>query len=97
MNRWMLATVLGACGILAACGSRVHLGPNQGRQTHAFVEAQRIRPQAVQGTPTGLDSEEAALVHRAYRKSLGATTAAERSDSPARVLVLEEPGHEAAR
>ena len=53
-----------------------------------FSVKQRVHRTAALGSPTGLDSEEAALIHESYRKNLGGSEA-KGSD---RVLLLTGDG-----
>lgn len=74
MKRMTKLGTLTTCLVFAAalatggCGFREHTRDNHGKNTRAFFSAQQAK--AKQGKTTGLDSEEAALVHKSYRKVL---------------------------
>jgi hypothetical protein len=87
MRRAGLGVVL-ACAALAACG-REHLRANHGVRSRQAFGVQRIAREPAAAAPSGLDSEEAAIIHERYRQSLGAP--ADEPDRGARVLVVEEP------
>jgi hypothetical protein len=80
-----IVTMLG----LTACHSE-HLHPNYGKKTQAIFAKQRVFPRAAQSNPSGLDSEEAALIHTSYRKNMGGTGAAESKESSSRILIVPE-------
>ena len=75
---------------LAGCANREHMSEDYGRKTRTFFARQHVNQTPAQGSPAGLDSEEAALIQASYRESLGAPKAASPSDSTSRVLLLEE-------
>ena len=74
---------------LSGCASREHMGEGFGERRNEFFAKQRAYPTASVEAPTGLDSEEAALVHAAYRKALGGGKEAAR-DPGSRVLIVQE-------
>jgi hypothetical protein len=65
------------------------MDPNYGTSTRTFFAKQRVYFDPSEETPTGLDSEEAALVHAAYRKSMGDDKRTAK-DPASRVLLLQE-------
>jgi hypothetical protein len=81
---------------LAACGGHPHLHESYGRSNQAAFAAQRIDPQPAQGSPAGLDSEEAALIHGSYRHTLGAPRS-KAAEPSAKVLLIEETDKNARR
>lgn len=95
MSKLMRAVGLAvACaGLLAlggGCADREHLRKDYGRRFHQRLIKQRIYRTAASGIPKGLDSEEAALIHAGYRKQMGGRQAREPSDSPAKVLLVQD-------
>ena len=89
-KRWQRLTV--ACGlglsVLSACGSRQHMSEGYGEQSHRFFVKQRVNANATQGSPSGLDSEEAALIQSSYKNSLGHERAP--TEASSRVMLLQE-------
>jgi hypothetical protein len=85
----LTALIGAALLVLAGCHSE-HLGPNYGVRTRAFFAKQRVHPTAARDNPSGLDSEESALIHASYRKNMGGKGTAEPKESPSRVLIVEE-------
>lgn len=75
--------------LLGACAPVEHMRPDFGKLTQAFFEQQRVYPEASKEKPTGLDTEEAAIVHKKYRQTMGEERA--RSEAPAQVLLLQQP------
>lgn len=75
-------------GALSGCGARVHIHPDFGRASHGYWVKQRLFAEAEKGSPRGLDSEEAAIIHASYRKQHGG--AAQERDSASKVLLLQE-------
>ncbi|MFH1130745.1 MAG: hypothetical protein V1754_05380 [Pseudomonadota bacterium] len=73
------------------CRSREHLRADFAKSNRENFSRQRIHKEAAKESPIGLDSEEAAIVHKTYRKQIGGESAAEPKDSPTRVLLLQEP------
>ena len=71
------------------CANREHIRDDFGERTRAFLGKQRVYPTAAADSPGGLDSEEAALIHGAYRESMGGNNAPVQKSE--RVLVLEQP------
>ena len=76
---------------VGGCGSREHIDPNFGVSTREIYAKQRVHHAPSTERPTGLDSEEAALVHNAYRTSLGGGKGVAKEPG-SRVLLLEENG-----
>lgn len=85
----LLGLLVGSSG----CASREHMEDEHGRKTREMFRAQHVYSDAAQGAPRGLDSEEAALIHAKYRENLGGKRAgkAQAKDSPAKVLILQDP------
>ena len=79
--------------LLAACASREHMSDQYGQQTRGMFKAQHVNVQATQGSPGGLDSEEAALIQNTYKESLGGAAKRSEPDAASRVLLLREPGN----
>lgn len=91
----LLAWTCGAALCLAflclagACANREHIRDDFGAKARGFLQKQHVYTTAATGSPTGLDSEEAALIQQTYRKDMGGgEAAAEESDQ---VLVIEQP------
>ncbi|MES1172070.1 MAG: hypothetical protein ABUL77_02440 [Bacteroidota bacterium] len=92
--RWLflsasLLAVVGAIG----CADRTYLTKSHGRANNAAFSAQRAEPQRsrMQGADVtqGLDSQEAAAVSQAYRKSLAGKDEGAASAQP---MVILNPG-----
>ena len=92
-----IVLLLGAGALCAACGGGAHLGEQYGRSVRAATAAQRLAGEPAKAAPSGLDSEEAAIIHSRYRTSLGAPKPAANEDLGGRVLVVEEPQKNAPR
>lgn len=71
----------------AACADREHIRDDFGVRNRAFLQKQHVHAEAAEGSPTGLDSEEAAMIQAKYRDSMGAEAAGEDDQ----VLVIQEP------
>ena len=82
-----LLALLSVTGV--ACGSRQHMSDDFGQQSRSFFQKQRVHAAAAQGSPGGLDSEEAALIQASYKDALGKDRQPA-SDGPSRVLLLKE-------
>lgn len=76
---------------LAGCANREHMSEDYGRKSRVFFARQHVHDKATAGSPSGLDSEEAALIQTSYRESLGAEQASPSENSNSRVLLIEEP------
>lgn len=86
----MMSIVLVAGGLVTACADREHMSDNFGRQTRTVFARQHVSPQAAEGSPGGLDSEEAALIQGTYEDSLGGQAKRSEPDAASRVLLLRE-------
>ena len=75
--------------LLGACAPVEHMRPDFGKLSQAFFQQQRVYPEASKDKPTGLDTEEAAIILKQYRANMGETRAA--AQEPAQVLLLKEP------
>jgi hypothetical protein len=75
---------------MMGCANREHIRDDFGERTRMFLAKQRVYPTAAVDSPGGLDSEEASLIHGAYRKSMGGASSKPVQKSE-RVLVLEQP------
>ena len=78
--------VIGSAGI-GGCASHYV----RGRQTRLYFVQQRVNPRGATGSPGGLDSEEAALIHARYRQSMAPEGYAGRTEG-SDVLVIREDG-----
>ena len=87
----MMRTLALVALLAAGCGGGAHLSDSYGRRTRATFAGQRVAAEPAREAPAGLDSEEAAIVHGAYRESLGAPKARASDDAGSRVLLIEEP------
>jgi len=67
------------------------MSDDYGRQTRRFFALQRVNSQAASGSPSGLDSEESALIQGTYKQSMGQQQNA-RQDAASRVMLLQESG-----
>jgi hypothetical protein len=83
---WLLAAAL--LGLAGACANREHIRDDFGVKTRTFLTKQHVHAEAATDSPTGLDSEEAALIQSSYRNKLGGDARPGESDQ---VLVIEEP------
>jgi len=92
----LLRGSLGACALLVGslgltlggCADRTQIRDEYGQSVRAFYVAQRVHDDAALESPTGLDSEEAALIQQQYRAGMGGGADAPKSQQ---VLVLEPP------
>lgn len=92
-----LAMITCVVALLAsACADREHIRDDYGQQVRLFQSKQRVYAQAATGGPTGLDSEESAVIHKGYRTSLGGKSAGGARDSN-RVLILGEAPNEGSK
>jgi uncharacterized lipoprotein NlpE involved in copper resistance len=88
--RLLLAASAVAVSLLG-CANREHMSDTYGRSSRAFFAKQHVYAQAAPGAPTGLDSEESALIQARYRKSLtGSSGDASSMEPSSRVLLLRE-------
>jgi hypothetical protein len=87
----ILAIAIAAPAFAAACGSREHMRKDHGRARAEFDQRQRIAAEPAQGAAIGLDSEEAGIILKTYRKTIGEKDAGGPKEAPPRVLILEEP------
>lgn len=78
-----------ALGALA-CGPRLHIGEDFGKASQEFYRRQAVHEMAAKEAPSGLDSEEAAIVHGNYQRKMSGT-AAPAPGAQSQVLILEEP------
>lgn len=78
---------------LGACASREHMNPEYGKRSRYFFAKQHVYAQAATGSPSGVDSEEAAVIQANYRKALGAQQQESDQNAPSRVLILREPSN----
>ena len=76
-------------GMCVACGGREHMSDNYGQQSRRFFMKQRVNAIAAQGSPGGLDSEEAALIQASYKHELGKEQA-QSQEGQSRVLLLKD-------
>ena len=80
-----------ACVLVAAgCASREHMSEDYGRQTREFFAKQRVHPTPAEGSPGGLDSEEAAAVRDRYKQSMEPEKNRGQTDMSSQVLLLQE-------
>ena len=86
-SRVLAALALAGC-CLGGCIREHHLD-NYGRQSRAFFSRQHVQVVAADGSPSGLDSEEAALIKASYRRSLGEKEGEADSKLGSRVLLVE--------
>ena len=84
----VLACALALCA--AACADREHMSDDFGRRKREMFARQRVHAEPEQGSPGGLDTEEAAAIRDRYRKGLAPEDRGKQSDAAARVLVIEE-------
>jgi len=97
MKRMITLLAVLAALPLAACGAREHIRSNHGINSANFHARQRVAAEPASGSPLGLDSEEASIVHRTYRKTIGDPAGAASREPAARVLLIEEPSNGRAR
>ena len=91
----MIATFVCIC-FGFGCANREHIRDSYGTEVRTFFAKQHVYAQAVPDAPRGLDSEEAAMIHDGYRKSLGAP-AVTSDDESSQALMLREPKAEASK
>jgi hypothetical protein len=84
---------VGSLLLACACGSREHMNPEHGQRSRFFFAKQHVYAQASTGSPSGVDSEEAAVIQDNYRKALGAQQPNTDQNAPSRVLLLREPAN----
>ncbi|MBN2526279.1 MAG: hypothetical protein JXR76_07790 [Deltaproteobacteria bacterium] len=93
-RHWAVAGVIFAIACVAVfvggCTSRQHMDLNYGHSNAAALASQRVYPGSSSAQPNGLDSEEAAIVHDSYRRSIGKKGSSKGSSEPARVLLIED-------
>jgi hypothetical protein len=75
--------------VCAACGGGEHMIDNYGQQSRRFFMKQRVNAIAAQGSPGGLDSEEAALIQASYKHELGKEQQ-QPEEKQSRVLLLKD-------
>lgn len=80
---------LAALCLIGACANREHMRDDFGVKTRAYLQKQHVHTVAATESPTGLDSEEAALIQQTYRKDMGSGDAT--SEESDQVLVIEQP------
>jgi hypothetical protein len=73
----------------AGCSGPKHMSRNHGKAFRAHFERQVANPAALEEAEKGLDSEEAAIVAGAYRRSLAPKNA--RDEDQSEVLLLAAP------
>jgi hypothetical protein len=88
-NRGAALLALTALGWLGGC-QREHMSDNYGRQSRAFFSRQHVHATASSGSPSGLDSEESAIIKENYRHDLGAKDKAPDGLAGSRVLLVDE-------
>ena len=76
-------------GGLSACHSE-HMNPRYGQQSRLFLARQHVNSTAAQGSPSGLDSEESALIKASYRRSLGEQERDPGGMAGSRVLLVKD-------
>lgn len=78
----------------AACADREHIRDDYGQRVRTFPAMQRVYAQAAVGTPTGLDSEESAVIHKSYRAGLSGKAGGGGAREGSRVLILGDAANE---
>ncbi|MGD8860487.1 MAG: hypothetical protein PVI30_10795 [Myxococcales bacterium] len=68
---WVVCACLAVAAMASGCANREHIRDDFGERTHKWYGAQRAHATATAEPPSGLDSEEAAMIHGQYRKDLG--------------------------
>ena len=81
--------VLGCLLLASACANREHMSDGYGRNTRLFFAKQHVYARSATGSPSGADSEEAAVIQENYRKALGAEEQDTAKDASSRVLLLQ--------
>ncbi len=89
-TRYLALAIIAA----AACARRPHTNSQYGASNHAFFDRQAQATHA--GSARGLDSEEAAIIQKDYRESIG-SSAQRTSDPKSSVLILESDRHAATK
>ena len=88
LSAWFLSGLLVAsAALVGGCSRREHIRADYGEPSRAWFHAQALATEREQAT--GLDSEEAAMIHRSYRSALGRDGG--RAQDQSQVLIIEEP------
>lgn len=90
----MTRTIGTAIGVvttaLLAAGCATYTHGELGARSRAHFEGQRVSHAPAADTPDGLDPEEAAIIQRSYRESIGAEDSATQQPEPT-ILIVEDP------
>lgn len=84
LHRWLTAVALVAA--VTGCARQAHWRRDFGLANHTFFDRQAQA--ATSGQATGLDSEEAAIIHEHYRETLGKQGNPARNDPGSSVMIL---------
>ena len=95
----ILTSLLATLAVLSTgCTGREHIRDDYGEHVRLFQSKQRVYAQTTSGDDStgGLDSEEASVIHKSYRNSMGGKAAAAASGSN-RVLMLGDGPNEGSK
>lgn len=97
MNKILRLVQIGGLGLVLlggmvflGCASRQHMSPDYGNSAEAVLEAERVYPSSSNHQPDGLDSEEAAIVHDSYRRSISHKDSSASGQNASKVLLIED-------
>ena len=80
--------ILGSMAFLfVACAGREHIREDHGKQSTEWYAKQRVHAKGSTDQQSGLDPEEAALIHKQYRSIIGGGTA---PPAKSQVLIVDE-------
>jgi hypothetical protein len=86
-----VAAAVATMALAGGCTRRAHMRDDFGVPTRSFYDRQAAATK--DGGGDGLDSEEAALIHANYRKTLGNGAGARTADPKSQVLIVEPDGN----
>jgi hypothetical protein len=87
-NNKLNVLILGSMAFLfVACAGREHIREDHGKANGEWFAKQRVHPKGSTDHQSGLDSEEAALIHQQYRKIIGPGSAPK---AQSQVLIVDE-------
>jgi hypothetical protein len=80
--------ILGSMAFLfVACAGREHIREDHGKSSAEWYAKQRVHAKGSTDQQSGLDSEEAALIHQQYRSTIGGGAAPQ---AKSQVLIVDE-------
>lgn len=73
--------------LFVACAGREHIREDHGKTSREWHAKQRVHAKGSTDQQSGLDSEEAALIHKQYRSIIGGGSAPQ---TKSQVLIVDE-------